>query len=55
MASQHGCCHALDVLALADVADLIFPAQLLRKRAQSILSSRQQNDLRATCRECACD
>jgi hypothetical protein len=55
MAPQHGCRRTLDVLALADVADLVFRAQLLRKRVQPILSSRQQNDLRVTCRECTGD
>jgi hypothetical protein len=55
MASEHGCCNALDVLTLADIADLVFRAQLLGKRAQPILSSRQQNDLRIACRECTCD
>ena len=45
MAFHDRCGHSLDVLAPADVTDLVLRAELLRKGAQPVLPPRQQDDV----------
>jgi hypothetical protein len=43
MPLRHGRAHALDRLAVTDVADLVLAAQLLGERAQQLLAARDDD------------
>jgi hypothetical protein len=55
MSLHHSSGDAFDLVAAADVAELILGAELLGQRSKSVLAAREQDGVPATCRERAGD
>src|SRR6266545_5835992 len=55
MSFQHGSCDAVDLVAAANVAELVLGAELLGQRSKPVLAAREQDGTPATCRERAGD
>jgi hypothetical protein len=55
MPLSHSCCDTLNVVAAADVAQLVLAVELLRERAQPVLAARDQHRVPAGCGQRARD
>src|SRR6266511_810381 len=55
MSFHHGSGDAFDLVAAANVAELILGAELLGQRSEPVLAAREQDRMPATCRKRAGD